>query len=66
MTKTAVYAVAADGLYTGDTMGAQVVCISRTDGALGEEIGISRRRDRTRLIEHRMRAIVRREGERYE
>ena len=39
MTKTPVYAVAADGRYTGDTMGAQVVCISRTDGALGEEIG---------------------------
>src|SRR5439155_15169097 len=38
VTKTPVYAVAADGLYTGDTMGAQVVCISRTDGALGEEI----------------------------
>jgi cytidylate kinase len=39
VTKTPVYAVAADGLYTGDIMGAQVVCISRTDGALGEEIG---------------------------
>jgi len=64
VTKTSIYAVAADGLYTGDTMGAQVVCISRTDGALGEEIGPSR--PRTRLIQHRVRAIVRREGERYE